>query len=74
METQLGSVRRAAMGLVDISYCALRTTSYELATLYDAEPDCKHNQLASPNIDRLVGSAGSIARSGLWSQMSRFQA
>jgi hypothetical protein len=74
METQLGSVRRAAMGLVDISYCALRTTSYELATLYDAEPDVKHNQLASPNIDRLVGSAGSIARSGLWSQMSRFQA
>jgi len=74
METQLGSVRRAAMGLVDISYCALRTTSYELATLYDAEPDVRHNQLASPNIDRLVGSAGSIARSGLWSQMSRFQA
>jgi hypothetical protein len=74
METQLGSVRRAAMGLVDISYCALRTTSYELATLYDAEPDVKHNQLASLNIDRLVGSAGSIARSGLWSQMSRFQA
>ena len=74
METQLGSVRRAAMGLVDISYCALRTTSYELATLYDAEPDVKHNQLASPNIDRLVGSAGAIARSGLWSQMSRFQA
>jgi hypothetical protein len=74
METQLGSVRRAAMGLVDISYCALRTTSYELATLYDAEPDVRHNQLSSPNIDRLVGSAGSIARSGLWSQMSRFQA
>jgi hypothetical protein len=74
METQLGSVRRAAMGQVDISYCALRTTSYELATLYDAEPDVKHNQLASPNIDRLVGSAGSIARSGLWSQMARFQA
>ncbi len=74
METQLGSVRRAAMGLVDVSFCALRTTSFELATLYDAEPDVRHNQLASPNIDRLIGSTGSIARSGLWAQMARFQA
>lgn len=74
MEQQLGSVRRAAMGLVDISFCALRTTSYELATLYDSEPDVRHNQMTSTNIDRLVGSSGSIARSGLWAQMSRFQA
>lgn len=74
MEAQLGSVRRAAMGIVDISFCALRTTSYELATLYDAEPDVRHNQLSSPNIDRLIGATGSIARSGLWAQMARFQA
>lgn len=75
MEAQLGSVRRAAMGVVDISFCALRTTSFELATLYDAEPDVRHNQFApSPNLDRLIGASGSIARSGLWAQMARFQA
>jgi hypothetical protein len=61
--------------MVDISYCALRTTSYELSTLYDAEPDIRHHQIGpSPNLERLIGSAGSIARSGLWAQMSRFQA
>jgi len=35
----------------------------------------RHAQFApSPNLDRLVGSSGSIARSGLWAQMTRFQA
>ena len=74
LEQQLGSVRRSAWGIPDISSNPFKSVCIELATLYDAEPDVKHNQLASPNIDRLVGSTGSIARSGLWAQMSRFQA
>jgi hypothetical protein len=75
LEQQLGSVRRAAWGTGDITQCILRTTSIELATLYDAEPDVRHSQIApSPNLDRLIGSTGSIARSGLWAQMARFQA
>jgi hypothetical protein len=75
LEQQLGSVRRAAWGTGDITQCILRTTSIELATLYDSEPDVKHSQIApSPNLERLIGSTGSIARSGLWAQMARFQA
>lgn len=75
LEQQLGSVRRAAWGTGDISQCILRTTSIELATLYDSEPDVKHTQIASTTgLDRLIGSEGTIARSGLWAQMSRFQA
>jgi hypothetical protein len=75
LEEQLGSVRRAAWGVPDTTQCVLRTVCTELATLYDAEPDVRHAQFApSPNLDRLVGSSGSIARSGLWAQMTRFQA
>ena len=75
LEQQIGSVRRAAWGIGDITQCMMRTTSIELATLYDAEPDVRHSQIApSANLDRLIGSSGSIARSGLWSQMTRFQA
>ena len=74
LEQQLGSVRRSAWGIPDISSNPFKSVCTELATLYDAEPDVKHNQLSSANIDRLVGSTGSIARSGLWAQMSRFQA
>ena len=75
LEQQIGSTRSAAWGIPDITQCMMRTTSMELATLYDAEPDVRHSQFApSPNLDRLIGSSGSIARSGLWSQMTRFQA
>lgn len=75
LEAQLGTVRRAAWGVPDISNNPMRTVCYELATLYDAEPDLRHNQVGpSPNMDRLIGSSGSIARSGLWAQMARFQA
>jgi hypothetical protein len=74
LEAQLGTVRRAAWGIPDISANPYRVVCTELATLYDAEPDVRHNQFApSANLDRLLGSDGSIARSGLWSQMSRFQ-
>lgn len=75
LEAQLGTVRRAAWGVPDISNNPMRTVCYELSTLYDAEPDLRHNQIgASPNMDRLIGSSGSIARAGLWPQMARFQA
>lgn len=75
LEAQLGTVRRAAWGVPDISNNPMRTVCYELSTLYDSEPDIRHNQIGpSPNMDRLIGSSGSIARSGLWAQMARFQA
>lgn len=75
LEAQLGTVRRAAWGVPDISNNPMRTVCYELSTLYDSEPDIRHNQIGpSANMDRLIGSSGSIARSGLWAQMARFQA
>lgn len=75
LEAQLGTVRRAAWGIPDISANPYRVVCTELATLYDSEPDVRHNGAgAGSYVEELIGSEGSIARSGLWAQMARFQA
>lgn len=74
LEAQLGTVRRAAWGIPDVSSNPLRSVCTELACLYDAPPDVRHTQyMASPNIERMVGPNGELARAGLWPQMPRFQ-
>jgi hypothetical protein len=72
LQAQLGTVRRAAWGLPDLSSNPFRVVAVELSTLYDAAPDIRHNTDAEA-AEPLIGSDGEIARSGLWSQMSRFQ-
>jgi len=71
LQTQLGTTRRMAWGLPDMTDNALNVSTNELATLYDAEPDVKHH--AAGDVPELAGADGTIARSGLWAQMSRFQ-
>lgn len=72
LQAQLGTVRRAAWGIPDLSSNPFRVVATELSTLYDAAPDIRHNTDADA-AEPLIGSDGEIARSGLWSQMSRFQ-
>jgi hypothetical protein len=72
MEAQLGSTRRMAMGLPDMSTNSAKVIWTELATLYDAEPDPKHH--TAGDVPVLLGPDGLVARSGLWAQMGRFQA
>ena len=72
LQAQLGSTRRQAWGIPDISSNPFKVVATELATLYDAPPDVSHNT-AGGAVDELCGSNGLIARSGLWPQMARFQ-
>jgi hypothetical protein len=72
LQMQLGSTRRQAWGIPDVSSNPFKVVATELATLYDAPPDVSHNT-AGGAVDALCGSNGLIARSGLWPQMSRFQ-
>lgn len=73
LQMQLGSTRRQAWGIPDISSNPFKVVATELATLYDAPPDVSHNT-AGEAVDELCGSNGLIARAGLWPQMARFQA
>lgn len=73
LQAQLGSTRRQAWGIPDVSVNAFRQTCYELSALYsEAAPDIRHN--TAGDVEALVGSDGLIGRSGLWPQMARFQA
>jgi hypothetical protein len=72
LQAQLGSTRRQAWGIPDISSNPFKVVATELATLYDAPPDVSHNT-AGAAVDELCGSNGLIARAGLWPQMARFQ-
>lgn len=73
LQAQLGSTRRQAWGIPDVSVNAYRQTCYELSALYsEAAPDIRHN--TAGDVEALVGSDGLIGRSGLWPQMARFQA
>ena len=72
MEVQLGSTRRMAWGLADMSVNSAKVIWTELATLYDSEPDPHHH--TAGDVPVLLAPDGLVARSGLWAQMSRFQA
>lgn len=72
LEVQLGSVRRQAWGVPDLSSNPFRIICRELSALYMAAPDVRHTR--SPDrAEALVGGSGIIARSGLWATMQRFQ-
>ena len=82
LQQQLGSTRRQAWGVPDLSANPFRVISYELSTLYDAPPDVHHNAAedaatrsgGTSSADALVGGEGLIAKSGVWSQMPGVQA
>ena len=82
LQAQLGSTRRQAWGVPDLSANPFRVISYELSTLYDAPPDVHHNAAedaatrngGTSSAEALVGGEGLIAKSGVWSQMPRVQA
>lgn len=69
LQAQLGSTRRQAWGIPDLSSNPFRVVATELATLYDAPPDVRHNRFGD-----VSGIEGLVARAGLWAQMNRFQA
>lgn len=73
LQAQLGSTRRQAWGIPDVSMNSFKQTAVELAALYtESAPDVKHN--TAGDVESLVGADGIIGRSGLWPQMARFQA
>lgn len=73
LEIHLGTVRRQAWGLPDLSSNPFRIICRELSALYMASPDVRHTRV--PLVaDELVSGSGIIARSGLWATMQRFQA
>ena len=82
LQAQLGSTRRQAWGIPDLSANPFRVIAYELSTLYDAAPDVHHNAAenaamksgGTSSADGLIGGEGLIAKSGVWTQMPRVQA
>jgi hypothetical protein len=82
LQAQLGSTRRQAWGIPDLSANPFRVIAYELASLYLDAPDVHHHAAetaaqrngGTSSADALIGGEGLIAKSGLWSQMPRVQA
>ena len=69
LQEQLGSTRRQAWGRPDLSANPFKVVATELSTLYDADPDVKHNRAGD-----VSGFTDLVSRAALWPQMSRFQA
>jgi hypothetical protein len=69
LQIHLGTVRKAAWGLPDMSSNIFRQIARSLAALYIQPPDVSHptRNLAAAGIVDMVG------RSGLWATMNRFQ-
>ena len=69
LQIHLGTVRKAAWGLPDMSSNIFRQIARSLAALYIQPPDVSHptRNLAAAGIVEMV------ARSGLWATMNRFQ-
>jgi hypothetical protein len=82
LQAQLGSTRRQAWGIPDLSANPFRVIAYELASLYLDAPDVHHHAAetaaqrngGTSSAEALIGGEGLIAKSGLWSQMPRVQA
>ncbi len=72
LELHLGSVRRQAWGVPDLSSNPFRIICRELSALYMAAPDVRHTR-SPERAEALVGGNGLIARLGLWATMQRFQ-
>lgn len=73
LELHLGTVRRQAWGVPDLSSNPFRIICRELSALYLAAPDIRHTR--SPDrAEELIAGGGIIARTGLWATMQRFQA
>lgn len=70
LEVQLGTVKRQAWGLPDMSLNIARNIWRESSALYVNPPDVRHADEAA---DELISGSGIIARTGLWSTMQRFQ-
>lgn len=68
LQEQLGSTRRQAWGQPDLSANPFKVVATELSTLYDADPDVKHNRAGD-----VSGFTDLVSRAALWPQMSRFQ-
>jgi hypothetical protein len=68
LQEQLGSTRRQAWGRPDLSANPFKVVATELSTLYDADPDVKHNRAGD-----VSGFTDLVSRAALWPQMSRFQ-
>jgi hypothetical protein len=69
LQIHLGTVRKAAWGLPDMSSNVFRQIARSLASLYIQPPDVSHptRNLAA------AGIVDMVARSGLWATMNRFQ-
>jgi hypothetical protein len=68
LQEQLGSTRRQSWGRPDLSANPFKVVATELSTLYDADPDVKHNRAGD-----VSGFTDLVSRAALWPQMSRFQ-
>ena len=69
LQIHLGTVRKAAWGLPDMSSNVFRQIARSLASLYIQPPDVSH---PTRNLSA-VGIVEMVARSGLWATMNRFQ-
>ena len=70
LEIQLGTVKRQAWGLPDMSNNIARIIWRESSALYVNAPDIRH---ANESAEELISGSGIIAQTGLWSTMQRFQ-